>query len=258
MEHSDAVRQQFGPQAQAYLTSAVHAQGYDLDRLGALAARVAAGKVALDVGCGAGHASFAMAPHVADLIACDLSSDMLAVVDQTAASRGLTSLRTQVAPAERLPFADASFALVASRFSAHHWNNPSAALREFARVLQPDGVLCLIDILGPSGPEAALLDTHLQAVELLRDTSHVRDRSSDEWKAMLTAAGFALQEESTWRLPIHFDAWLARMRTPPVLEAAVRQLLAGAPEEFLRHYQVNASTLDFELEAGMFTARRIG
>lgn len=258
MEHSDAVKQQFGSQAQAYLTSVVHAQGHDLDQLGELAARVAVGKAALDVGCGAGHASFAMAPHVASLIACDLSSDMLAVVARTAASRGLTSLRTQIARAERLPFADAGFALVASRFSAHHWSDPSAALHEFARVLQPGGTLCLIDVIGPTGPDASLLDTHLQAVELLRDTSHVRDHNRDEWKAMLAAAGFALQEESAWRLPIHFDAWLARMRTPPVLEAAVRQLLAGAPEEFLRHYQVNASTLDFELEAGMFTARRIG
>lgn len=258
MEHNDAVKQQFGSQAQAYLTSAVHAQGHDLDRLSELAARVATGKAALDVGCGAGHASFAMAPHVASLTSCDLSSDMLAVVAQTAASRGLTSLRTQVAPAEQLPFQDASFALVASRFSAHHWNDPSAALHEFARVLQPGGVLCLIDIIGPTGPHASLLDTHLQAVELLRDISHVRDHSGDEWRGMLVAAGFSLRDENAWRLPIRFDAWLARMRTPFVLEAAIRQLMAGAPEEFLCHYRVNPETFDFELEAGMFTACRPG
>ncbi len=32
-------------------------------------------------------------------------------------------------------------------------------------------------------PGRAALDTHLQAVELLRDTSHVRDYSAGEWQA---------------------------------------------------------------------------
>jgi ubiquinone/menaquinone biosynthesis C-methylase UbiE len=256
MEHQSTVTRQFGAQAQAYLTSAVHAQGHDLRQLGGLAARVGGGATVLDLGCGAGHASFAMAPHVAEVVAYDLSAEMLDVVAGAAAERGLGSIRTRQGPAERLPFPDGSFALVASRYSAHHWTDPAAALREAARVLKPGGQLCLVDVVGPQGPHASLLDTHLQALELLRDVSHVRDYGRAEWRTMLDGAGFDRLDEQDWRLQIGFASWLARMRTPPVLEAAVRQLLAHAPDEVKHHYAVDPATLDFKLESAMFLARR--
>jgi len=257
MEHQGKVEQQFGAQAQAYLGSAVHAQGADLQQLAALAAAQARGRPhILDLGCGAGHASFAVAPHAAAVIAYDLSADMLGVVADAARARGLDSIHTRQGPAERLPFADADFDLVISRYSAHHWSDPAAALAEAARVLRPDGILCFIDVVGPEGPHAALLDTHLQALELLRDVSHVRDYAPHEWLAMLQAAGLAAEESRRWRIDIEFVSWLARMRTPMALEAALRQLLAGAPDEVRRHYAVTPM-LDFQLEAAMFTARHL-
>lgn len=258
MEHQGTVAQQFGAQAQAYLTSTVHAQGKDLQQLGDMAERFAAGATVLDLGCGAGHASFAMAPHVTELVAYDLSTDMLDVVAAAAATRGLGSIRTRQGPAERLPFADASFALVASRYSAHHWTDPATALREIARVLKPGGQLCMIDVVGPQGVGSALLDTHLQSLEVLRDVSHVRDYSRAEWRDMLTTAGFELTDEQDWRLDIDVNSWLARMRTPPVLEAAARHLLANAPDEVKQYYAVDPATLDFKLESAMFTARKSG
>ncbi|WP_329741320.1 class I SAM-dependent methyltransferase [Dyella sp. A6] len=256
MQHQGTVTRQFGSQAQAYLSSSVHAQGADLARLGELAASLAPGSAVLDLGCGAGHASFAVAPHAGEVVAYDLSDDMLAVVAKAAAERGLDALRTQQGPAEQLPFADGAFALVISRYSAHHWSDPARALTEAARVLAPGGRLCLIDIVAPHGPHAALIDTHLQALELLRDVSHVRDYSHAEWRSMLAAAGFGPPEVQDWRLDIGFDAWLARMRTPVVFETAIRQLLAGAPDEVLRYYAVDPATLDFKLESAMFSARR--
>ena len=258
MEHQGTVARQFGPQAQAYLTSSVHAQGHDLAQLAGIAAHVAARGAALDLGCGAGHASFAMAPHVTEVVAYDLSHGMLDVVAQAATARGLSAVRVQHGPAEKLPFADGGFDLVASRYSAHHWGAPAAALREAARVLAPGGTLCLIDVVGPQGPHAALLDSHLQAIELLRDTSHVRDYSRVEWRTMLADAGFALQDEHDWRLDIDFASWLARMRTPPELEAAIRHLLSHAPDEVLAYYRIDPATLDLKLESAMFVARRTG
>jgi ubiquinone/menaquinone biosynthesis C-methylase UbiE len=255
MEHQGKVEQQFGAQAQAYLGSTVHAQGADLQQLAALAAAQAEGRARiLDLGCGAGHASFAVAPHAASVTAYDLSADMLGVVAEAARVRGLDTIRTRQGPAERLPFADAEFDLVISRYSAHHWSDPAAALAEAARVLHPDGILCIIDVVGPEGPHTALLDTHLQAVELLRDVSHVRDYAPREWLTMLHNAGLTAEETRRWRIDIEFASWLARMRTPAALESALRQLWAGAPDEVRRHYAVTA-TLDFQLEAAMFTAR---
>ncbi len=120
--HSEMVRKQFGEQANAYLNSAVHAQGPEFAQL--LAAVEAHGSAQLlDLGCGAGHVSFHLAPSVGKVVAYDLSEQMLDVVSQTADARGLGNIETVLGAAERLPFEDASFDFVVSRFSAHHWSD---------------------------------------------------------------------------------------------------------------------------------------
>jgi SAM-dependent methyltransferase len=119
-DQARVVEAQFGPRAEAYLQSAVHAQGADLTAFAALLDGSPTARL-LDLGCGGGHMAFAAAPHVAEVVAYDLSSEMLAVVARAAAERDLTNLVTQRGRAESLPFADAGFDWVASRFSAHHW-----------------------------------------------------------------------------------------------------------------------------------------
>src|SRR5690606_40498988 len=86
VSHDQAVDRQFGPRAAAYLSSAVHAQGADLEQLAALA-REHAGARVLDLGCGGGHVSFQVAPHAAHVTAYDLSQAMLDVVAAEAARR---------------------------------------------------------------------------------------------------------------------------------------------------------------------------
>src|ERR1700757_1261838 len=103
--HEVLVEQQFGSRAAAYLTSAPHAQGADLAVLAALVEGRTEAHV-LDLGCGAGHVSFHGAPHVKDVVAYDLSPDMLSVVARAAADRGLANIVTRQGVAERLPFDD--------------------------------------------------------------------------------------------------------------------------------------------------------
>ncbi|HAF52705.1 MAG TPA: SAM-dependent methyltransferase, partial [Leclercia adecarboxylata] len=81
--HHDNVEKQFGSQAKAYLTSAVHASGRDLQRLAERLADFPDASV-LDLGCGAGHASFVAAQQVSHVTAYDLSSQMLEVVSADA------------------------------------------------------------------------------------------------------------------------------------------------------------------------------
>lgn len=230
------VDKQFGAQANAYLTSAVHSQGPDLEALAKLVAGKSQARV-LDLGCGGGHVSFAVAPHVRAVVAYDLSADMLAVVAKAASDRGFRNLTTERGVAEELPFDDASFDYVFSRYSAHHWRDLDLGLREAARVLKPGGMAAFVDTVAPAEP---LLDTFLQTVELLRDPSHVRDYARAEWVAMVGRAGLLAATASEHRVRLDIRSWLERMRTPPVQAEAIRALEAVMSQGVRQHFAIEA------------------
>lgn len=237
----DKVKQQFGEQANAYLTSTVHAQGPDLAYLSHLLTNYPDAKL-LDMGCGAGHVSFVAAQIVKEVISYDLSDEMLAIVRQTAKERGYKNITTVQGCAEHQPFSDDNFDIVASRYSAHHWHDVGKSLRELHRIIKPHGKLIMMDVVSPGHP---VLDIWLQTVEALRDTSHVRDYTPGEWLTFLTEAGFSIDHIQRHRLTLPFDSWIKRMRTPQILIEAIKA------------YQITASSdtkTYFELQAdGTFT-----
>lgn len=234
---AENVQSQFGPRAKSYLTSAVHAQGEDLAHFAAMLAEEGAGTRVLDMGCGGGHMSFAAAPFVREVVAYDLSPEMLAVVAHAAGERGYGNVLTEQGEAEALPFDDASFDWVVSRFSAHHWTDWRAGLGEAYRVLRPGGRGLFIDVVSPA---LGVLDTYLQTVEVLRDTSHVRDYTPAEWETALAARGFVTHATRRHRLRMEFASWVARMRTPDVMVSAIRALQATVSEPVRRHFAIEA------------------
>jgi ubiquinone/menaquinone biosynthesis C-methylase UbiE len=238
VDHSQEslVARQYDPRAAAYVTSAVHAAGPDLDQIEAFAA-ARPGARALDLGCGGGHVAYRLAVHAASVVAYDLAPAMLRAVLETAEARGLTNVVAEQGTAERMPFADGSFEIVASRFSAHHWLDLDASLREARRVLAPGGRAIFVDAVSPGPP---LLDTLLQSVELLRDPSHGRNYSAAEWGAALTRAGFRVQSTVARRLRMDFAVWTERMATPQVHVAALRSLLGGVADSTRAYFAIEA------------------
>lgn len=234
MDHDVLVAQQFGSNARAYLESVTHATGEDLEWLAA-ELRAMPGAAVLDLGCGAGHASFAVAPHALSVTAYDPTAEMLEVVRREAAQRGFVNIQTVQGVAEGLPFPDAHFELAVSRYSAHHWRDVPAALREVRRVLKPAGRMLLIDTAGGENP---LLDTHLQTIELLRDPSHIRNYNATEWIAMFREAGFEASLRQRWPLTLEFSGWIERMRTPPERVTAIHAVWAAAPDEVRQFFAV--------------------
>lgn len=234
--HKDLVDAQFGPRAKDYVESAVHSRGPDLDALESIVRDIAPSR-ALDLGCGGGHVAYLLARHANKVTATDLSPEMLAAVADTAKSRGLRNIETAEASADRLPFEDGAFDFLACRYSAHHWRDFEGGVREARRVLQHGATAVFIDVVAPAHP---LLDTHLQAVELLRDTSHVRNYNAAEWIAAVGRAGFAPNVYRTWRVRMDFPVWIARMRTPDLHASAIRSLQDGASAETRKHFAIES------------------
>ena len=251
--HHDNVEKQFGSQAEAYLTSAVHASGRDLQRLSERLSYFPHASV-LDMGCGAGHASFVAAAQVGQVTAYDLSSQMLEVVAGAAREKELNNIVTRQGYAEKLPFADATFDVVITRYSAHHWHDVGQALREIVRVLKPGGMLIVMDILSPGHP---LRDIWLQTVEALRDTSHVRNYSSGEWLSMVNEAGLITYSVHTDRLVLEFSSWVARMRTSAVLCDAIRLYQQSASQEVKAYFELQENG-SFTSDNLMLEARKAG
>lgn len=233
-DHETVVREQFGARAADYVASAVHAAGEDLELIETLAKSRPGGR-ALDLGCGGGHLTYRLAAHAREVVALDLSEDMLRAVGEQAVRRGLKNVVTRRGAAQAIPLADAAFDVVASRFSAHHWPNLVACLREARRVLAPGGLAIFVDTAAPS---LTVADTYLQAMELLRDPSHVRDYTVDEWLASLRAAGFEPGKVTPRRVRLDFAPWVARMATPEEQIQAVRCLQGHMPEEVATYFEV--------------------
>jgi ubiquinone/menaquinone biosynthesis C-methylase UbiE len=248
--HHTFVNTIYSPRANEYLTSAVHASGEDLDEIEA-AVRGCSAARALDLGCGGGHVSYRVAPHVAEVVAVDLSAQMLETVLRTASERGLHNVSAQQSAAENLPFANDHFDIVLSRFSAHHWRDLDAGLREARRVLAPEGRAIFVDTVAPA---VALFDSHLQTLELLRDASHVRNYTSSEWVAALARAGFEVTSVRPRRLRIEFASWIARTRTPALLADAIRFIQQNAPEEVRSRLGIEPDG-SFQLDAIGFEAK---
>jgi ubiquinone/menaquinone biosynthesis C-methylase UbiE len=248
--HDTTVLEQYDSRAQAYLASAVHAGGADLERMAALVGH-RPDAIVLDLGCGGGHVAFRLAGLVGTVVAYDLSAPMLDTVAAEAQRRGLDNIVTKQGAAETLPCPSAAFDVVATRYSAHHWGRFADGLAQMRRVVKPDGLALFMDVVSPGVP---LLDTWLQTLELLRDPSHVRNASVAEWRATLAAAGFAVDDVVTYRLRLEFGSWIARMRTPDVQVAAIRALHARAPAEVRDHFELGDDG-SFTVDTALIVAR---
>jgi ubiquinone/menaquinone biosynthesis C-methylase UbiE len=223
------VQSQFGANASNYSTSAVHAKGASLQRLVDLVAPKATWS-ALDIATGAGHTAFKIAPHVRDVIASDLTPEMLVEAAKLARERGLVNVSTAAADAEQLPFEDTRFDLVTCRIAPHHFPDIPAFVAEVARVLKLGGTFALVDNVTPDaettpGFAPGELDeagTIYNSFEKIRDPSHGRAWSTLEWRDVVARSGLTITHVEHCAKVMDFDTWCTTMAVPPgtVLELA--------------------------------------
>jgi ubiquinone/menaquinone biosynthesis C-methylase UbiE len=245
------VQEQFGKTAAHYLTSKPHAKGASLERMVELSAPQKAWRM-LDVATGGGHVAYTFAPHVARVWATDITQEMLDMVKAEALKRGLANIRTAYAKAEALPFDEDSFDLVTCRIAPHHFDSIPAFLAEVRRVLKPDGVLALVDNVVPAGA----VGDYVNAFERLRDPSHLRAWTMEEWRAALADAGLQPVHEEQIYKTMEFKSWAARYDA--VMQALLRAMLTQLTPAVKAVLEPGGSgdDLTFRLCEGVFVARR--
>jgi len=258
----DQVRQQFGANAAAYVSSPTHAQGASLARLVELAEPQPAWR-ALDVATAAGHTALAFAPRVAAVVGLDLTPEMLPHAARLAAERGAANFVWAVGDVDDLPFGDGAFNLVTCRIAPHHFADAGRFLAEAARVLSPGGLLALVDnvvpgsrLRGKRADRERQAGAYVNAFEKLRDPSHVRCLSFEEWGDALAAAGLVVEAAETLDKRLTFETWAARHT--PDMQTRLRAMLLQAPEAaraFLDPRVEGVTT--FRLREGLFVARRL-
>jgi SAM-dependent methyltransferase len=188
--------------AQLYRESDAHRQGRDLE----LFAEWAEGETALDVATGGGHVADRLRAAGLEVVTIDPAPGMQPDV---------------VSRAEEIPFADESFDVVACRVAAHHFQDPALALAEMARVSRSLVLVADNLFLGEAGEEA----------DRLRDPTHVRNYSEDEWRQMFEAAGLEVEAFEREEKRIEVEPWLERAGCVGDEATRVRELLADRIED---------------------------
>ncbi|HEX8997548.1 MAG TPA: methyltransferase domain-containing protein [Ktedonobacterales bacterium] len=230
----ERVRATFGANAAAYVATSTLAEGDDLARLIQFAAPQT-DELALDVSTGGGHTALALAPHVARVVASDLTPLMLAAARAHLLEQGATNVDYVIADAERLPFLDESFDLVTVRIAPHHYPDAGRAVREMARVLRRGGRLLFIDNIAPADPA---LDAALNDWERRRDPSHMRSHTLAEWREYIAQAGLRLTHEEVGRKLIPFPAWTRRTQMPADAAAALEADMLAAPARVQTYFEI--------------------
>lgn len=229
------VQSQFGPIANAYVTSSTHARGADLQRLLTLS-EIQGDENLLDVATGGGHTALAFASHVRMVTAIDITEEMLHAASQHIESCGITNVFYCRAPAETLPFQDGCFDLVTCRVAAHHFSDVRSFTAEAARVLRPGGALLISDHIGL---QDASLDAFMDQFERWRDPTHVRAYGFDEWHTFMDAVGLQIDhtEDFPWE-PYDFVTWTERAQMPTSERIALEHWLLSAPVRFREFFQI--------------------
>ncbi|MDX6435226.1 MAG: hypothetical protein QOK34_60 [Gaiellaceae bacterium] len=185
--------------ADAFRDSPTHREGPDLDLLVEWC-EPGPGVKALDVATGGGHVARRLRDEGCTVVTVDPAPGMSPDV---------------VSRAEELPFEDGSFDVVACRIAPHHFDDIRKAVAEMARVSQH---LVVIE-------DNVFIDEQVEEAERLRDPTHVRCYSEEEWKEFLTDAGLEVEQFEHFERARSLEDWLDRVETPPKDAERVRELL---------------------------------
>ena len=224
--NADAIQRSLTEQARNFETRSMNFTKQDyLDYTVSCVAPQKTDKV-LDVAAGTCACGRSIAPFVQNVTCLDLTAAMLAVGKDAAEKQGLCNIDLVLGDAEQMPFLESSFDIVISRLAFHHFPHPERCFAEMIRVLKPGGKLAVIDM---EAAEDALRQTE-DEIEALRDPSHVKNLSKEEFLEMFVKHHLAVKNTNSTAIPVSLTAWLALTSTPAKVSADISKHFADEIE----------------------------
>ncbi len=167
--------------------------------------RVSAADHVLDVACGPGLVACEFALHAGHVTGIDITPEMIAQAGARQRDRKLHNISWQVGDVLPLPFPDAFFDVVFTRYSIHHFLDPAAALKEMIRVCRPGGRVMVVDVIMP----ADKVDAY-NRLEVLRDPSHVKALALHEMGELIGGSGLSDVRTAWYKFQAQLEDMLAR------------------------------------------------
>ncbi len=222
MDHRSRILDQFTRQAEPFAQAQAIRNQEALDRIVQMA-EAGPEDTVLDVACGPGLLVCAFARVVRHAAGIDLTPAMLEQARKIQQEQGLSNVTWQQGDVTSLPYPDAHFSIVSSRFVFHHLPDPLAVLKEMKRVCKPGGRVLVAD-MAPAPVKAAALN----AMERLRDPSHARALPLQELSGLFTQAGLPMPRTDTYRLEGELEDLLSRSFPNPGDVDRVRKIFADS------------------------------
>jgi SAM-dependent methyltransferase len=201
--HAARIQDQFSRQAMPFAAAPIHSSAEGFELL-ARSADLDANDDLLDVACGPGLVACEFAPRVKSVRGLDVVEDMLHQARARAARLGLTNVTFDSGDCTKLPYADASFSRVVTRYSFHHLLEPALTLREMVRVCRPGGTITVCD----AAPAAEKRDAY-NRMEKLRDPSHAAALCPEQLEALFAEQGLQIENRAQYRLEVALEDSLA-------------------------------------------------
>lgn len=180
----------------------------------------------LEVAAGTCACGRSIAPLVKEVICLDATDAMLNVGREEAAKSGIGNMQFVNGLAEQIPYEEGTFDVVLSRLAFHHFAEIEKPFEEMARVLKKGGKLVTID-MEAAREDLRELEDHL---ETLRDFSHVKNRSVQEFETLYENNHIKIIKKETTQIAVSLDAWLELTKTPSEKREFIREQLLNEME----------------------------
>ena len=220
-QHQRLIVEQFSRQAVPFAEMPIHSNE-EADRLVLKTVGISPKDAVLDIACGPGLITCVIAQVARHVTGIDITPAMIEQAKARQQTKGLTNVVWQVGDVLPLPFAAASFSVVFTRYSFHHFLDPKAVLAEMVRVCKPGGKVAVVDVFTTTPEQAAAYDQ----VEKLRDPSHTRALLLDELTGIFRDAGLSDTKTEFYKLEVELEKILASSFPNPGDADKIRQIFS--------------------------------